>query len=116
MSENSFETEEGALPVVYVLIWRASEDGPDAEEAFQERIPRLMEWLRDLKRKGSLVACGGGSFENESGGLTLIKARSVEEAQSISDSCPMNEIGLTEILLWDVFHADIRINEHWPDS
>ena len=73
-----------------------------------------MEWLKDLKRNGHLVACGGGSFEHESGGLTLIKAQSVEAAKELSSRSPMEEIGTTEIFLWDVFHADLAANEGWP--
>ena len=107
---------EDNLPVLYALVWRANGDGPEFEERFQERIPRLMEWLRSLKASGALAACGGGAFENEGGGLTLLHAKSVEEAQAHSDRCPMNEIGTTEILLWDVFHADLRANVDWPES
>ena len=115
MKENPTEAEAATdLPVLYALIWRAEGDGPDADEAFQQRIPRLMEWLRDLKGKGHLVACGGGSFEREAGGLTLIQAPSVENAQALSEGSPLNEIGSTEVFLWDVFHADLQANVDWP--
>jgi uncharacterized protein YciI len=96
------------LPEIYALIWRShqSDDTFDPAE-FQSRIPRLMEWLRDLKSKGKLVGCGGGAFENHSGGLTLVRAESIEEAQALAKGTPMNEIGSTEIMIWDVFYADL---------
>jgi uncharacterized protein YciI len=96
------------LPEVYALIWRSSEpDETYNQEEFNSRVPRLMTWLRDLHAQGKLVACGGGGFENHSGGLTLIRASSVEEAQVLADGTPMNEIGTTDILVWDVFYANL---------
>jgi len=95
---------------VYACIWRASEpDETFNPEEFQTRIPRLMEWLRMLKADGHLIGCGGGGFETHSGGLTLITAESIEEAQKLSAGTPMNEIGTTEIMVWDVFYADLSI-------
>ncbi|MEK7467071.1 MAG: YciI family protein [Planctomycetota bacterium] len=99
---------------VFACIWRAHE--PDAtfkQEEFEKRIPRLMSWLKDLKAKGKLVACGGGGFSTHAGGLTLLAAETPEEAKMLSDGTPMNEIGATEIFLWDCFYADLvhRKNE-----
>jgi uncharacterized protein YciI len=98
------------LPVIYALIWRAHQpdDQFDGRE-FEQRIPRLMEWLRDLHAKGKLVACGGGGFESHAGGLTLIRAESPEEAIELGAGSPMNEIGATELLVWDVYFADLRV-------
>jgi hypothetical protein len=98
------------LPEIYALIWRATEPDErfDATE-FEGRIPRLMVWLRDLHAKGKLVACGGGGFENHSGGLTLIRAESAEEAMELAKGSPMNEIGSTELLVWDVYYADLAV-------
>lgn len=96
------------MTTLYALIWRST--APDerfSQAEFDERIPRLMTWLRELKAGGHLVACGGGGFANHAGGLTLIRAESVEEAQRLSDGTPMNEIGSTEILVWDVFWAEL---------
>ncbi|KAF0246702.1 MAG: hypothetical protein FD180_521 [Planctomycetota bacterium] len=93
---------------VFACIWRAHE--PDAtfkQEEFEKRIPRLMVWLRDLKSKGKLIACGGGGFPTHSGGLTLIAADNPEEAKKLSEGTPMNEIGATELFLWDCFYADL---------
>lgn len=103
------------LPVVYALIWRshATDDAFDHAE-FESRIPRLMIWLRDLHAKGHLVGCGGGGFENHSGGLTLIRAGSPEEAMELGAGSPMNEIGHTELLVWDVFYADL-VNRKYED-
>lgn len=113
-NENSFETKEGEFPVVYACVWRASSSGKEADDAFQDRIPRLMEWLKKLKKDGNLVACGGGAFlGGPSGGLTLIKATSASKAKELSNGTPMNEIGETEVLLWDLFHADLKQNESW---
>ncbi len=96
------------MKVVYALIWRSAVTDADFNrEEFDRRVPRLMEWLRGLHADGKLVGCGGGGFENHSGGLTLIRAESIEEAQRISEGHPMNEIGTNEILVWDVFYADL---------
>lgn len=98
---------------VYACIWRASEpDETFKSEEFETRIPRLMEWLRKLKAGGHLVGCGGGGFATHAGGLTLISADSVEEAQELSAGTPMNEIGTTEIMLWDIFYADLTVLEN----
>ncbi len=102
------------LPVIYACIWKANE--PDASfnsKEFESRIPRLMVWLKDLNAKGKLVACGGGGFENHSGGLTLIKADSVEEALQLSNGTPMNEIGTTEVFLWDVYFAALDVKREF---
>jgi hypothetical protein len=42
--------------VIYALVWKANEIGPHVNDAFQERIPRLMGWLKELKKNGNLVA------------------------------------------------------------
>jgi len=98
------------LPVLYACVWRASE--PDATfdaTAFDSRIPRLMTWLRDLRARGKLAACGGGGFETHSGGLTILRADSVEEALELAAGNPMNEIGRTDVLVWDVYFADVSV-------
>ncbi|MDJ0975040.1 MAG: hypothetical protein QNJ98_11310 [Planctomycetota bacterium] len=99
-----------ALPTVYALIWRstATDDEFDAS-AFEARIPRLMQWLGELKARGVLVACGGGGFENHAGGLTLIQCEAVEDALAIAAEQPMNDIGATEVLVWDVYYASLDV-------
>ncbi len=99
-----------ALPTVYALIWRASkpDEAFDPKE-FQARIPRLMAWLSSLHARGVLVACGGGGFATHSGGLTLIRAGSPEEATQIAAQSPMNEIGKTDLLVWDVYYASLDV-------
>ena len=100
--------ENNPFRIVYALIWKAND--PDAtfkQEEFEKRIPRLMDWLKELHGKGKLVACGGGGFENHAGGLTLINASSVEEAAELSSGSPMNEIGTTEIFLWDLYYSNL---------
>ncbi len=94
---------------IYALIWRADLDDEEFDPAeFEARVPQLMDWLADLSEKGHLVACGGGGFENQAGGLTLIRASSPEEALDLSDGSPMNEIGTTEVMFWDVYYADLQ--------
>ena len=96
------------LPEVYALIWRSNDpDESFNQEEFNSRISRLMSWLQELHANGKLVACGGGGFENHSGGLTLIRAESIDEARDLASGTPMNEIGTTDILIWDVFYADL---------
>jgi uncharacterized protein YciI len=92
----------------YALIWKGEEN----PEAFQARIPALMVWLRDLHSKGQLVACGGGGYEVGDGGLTILNLNSVEEAQAIMETYPMNDIGTMELLVWDVFYADLVVKEN----
>lgn len=114
--ENSFDNDPNFRPVIYGLIWKASEMGPQVMAQFEERIPRLMTWLKELKTTGALVACGGGSFESSeglSGGLTLIRATSFDHARMLSTGSPMNEIGKTEIMIWDLFYGDLQENTEW---
>jgi len=93
---------------VYALIWRSHQpDDSFSEKEFSDRVPRLMVWLRDLHAKGKLLGCGGGGFEDRSGGLTIVRADSPEEAKAISEGTPMNEIGATEIMYWGVYYADL---------
>src|SRR5437764_8334789 len=78
------------------------------DEEFQSRIPRLMVWLRELYAGGHLIGCGGGGWSNDTGaGLTLITASSPEEAERLAAGQPMNEIGYTEIMLWDCFYGNL---------
>ena len=99
-------------PEIYALIWRSNEpDETFDQAAFESRMPRLMEWLRSLYAGGHLVGCGGGGFEPHSGGLTLIRASSIEEARALGEGTPMNEIGTTEIMLWGVFYGDLSVKE-----
>ena len=100
--------EQRPFREIYALIWRA--DKPDETfnpEEFESRIPRLMLWLKELYSKGNLAGCGGGGFEDRAGGLTLINAANIDEAKRLSAGSPMNEIGTTEIMVWDVFYAEL---------
>ncbi|QQS67636.1 MAG: hypothetical protein IPP08_05585 [Chlorobiota bacterium] len=99
------------MNTVYALIWRTPDETFKQEE-FDIRIPRLMEWLKYLKSNGHLLACGGGGFETESGGLTIISADSLEHAEKLSSMSPMNEIGKTEIFIWDTFYSNYIFLEH----
>ena len=97
------------MRTIYACIWKSNEpDETFRQEEFDARIPRLMDWLRALQKGGHLLACGGGGFENHAGGLTLIQADSVEEAIELSNGTPMNEIGTTEVMVWDVFTANLQ--------
>jgi hypothetical protein len=117
--ESSFEQVEGKRPIVYALLWRANESGPHIMQEFEKRIPRLMGWLKELKKNGNLVACGGGAFDSAegiSGGLTLVRANSFDHARELSSGTPMNEIGKTEIMIWDLFHANLQENIDWQSK
>lgn len=101
-----------ALPRMYALIWRATKPDAEFDQAeFEARIPRLMVWLREMHAGGWLVACGGGGFEHCAGGLTIVRARDVYHATDLADGSPMNEIGSTEILEWDVFYGKMDHTE-----
>lgn len=107
-TQPAHQNSNGRLREVYALIWRSNETDDTFDDGeFQQRIPRLMEWLKALHANGHLVACGGGGFENHSGGLTLLNASSAEEAIELGKGSPMNEIGTTEVLVWDVYYADL---------
>jgi uncharacterized protein YciI len=100
--------EENKFKEVYALIWKANKNNEEFKvEEFESRIPGLMNWLKDLHSEGKLIGCGGGGFENHAGGLTLIQAGDIDEARKLSSGSPMNEIGTTEIFLWDVYYADL---------
>lgn len=101
------------MTTIYALIWRSHEtDATFQQSEFDARLPRLMEWLRGLHANGHLLACGGGGFEHHSGGLTLIRAETVEQALELSAGSPMNEIGTTELLVWDLYHANLQESVH----
>jgi uncharacterized protein YciI len=98
------------LPEIWALIWRSHEtDDLFDQSTFDERVPRLMAWLRELRASGHLVACGGGGFANHAGGLTLVRAADPEEAARLAAGSPMNEIGTTETFIWDVFFAELDV-------
>lgn len=108
MTTSDEQTNTNRLPEVYALIWKSFEpDESFNQTEFEERIPRLMEWLGALHAGGHLLACGGGGFEHHSGGLTLIRAESVEQALELAQGNPMNEIGQTELMIWDLYYADL---------
>lgn len=114
MAAEPENTQNNSLPTVYALIWRSAQrDEEFNQDEFNNRIPRMMVWLHDLYKAGKLVACGGGGFESYAGGLTLVRADTIEEALDIRGQSPMNEIGTTELLVWDVFYGvmDIRGRE-----
>src|SRR5437016_11220629 len=67
-----------------------------------------MEWLKTLYKNGNLIGCGGGEFPEYAGGLTLIKAASLDDAKSSSAGSPMNEIGTTEIMEWEVYYGNLN--------
>ena len=95
---------------VYALLFHQT----GSNEEFEARIPRLMTWLRDLHAQGKLVACGGGGWQNDTGaGLTLLTADTPEEAERLAAGTPMNEVGYTEIMLWDCFYGNLQhlVNE-----
>ncbi len=98
------------LPQFFALIWRAAQKDEDFDpQEFEKRIPRLMEWLRELREQGHLVACGGGGFVEHAGGLTIIRAADVDEALRLSAGSPMNEIGQTDLMVWDTYFANLVV-------
>lgn len=110
-SENDNQ-QNNSLPLVYALLWKsAQKDDEFDQQKFNERIPQLMAWLRQLYSQEKLVACGGGGFEEHTGGLTLIRTDTLEDAIAISKQNPMNDIGSTELLVWDVFYGNLSVTE-----
>jgi hypothetical protein len=94
---------------IYACIWRASKNDEEFDQQeFDDRMPRLFDWLKTLKKSGHLIACGGGGFYDRSGGLTLIYAENPEQALELSNGTPLNEIGTTELMQWGVFYADLN--------
>ena len=108
--ESTLRRMSDRLPTLYALIWRSTATDDEADPAdFEARVPAVMAWLRDLHARGVLVACGGGGFENHSGGLTLVRCDTVEDALAIAESQPLNDIGSTEVLVWDVYYASLDV-------
>lgn len=100
-------------PVLYAIVWRAHQDDATFDTAeFERRIPRLREWLDELHRQGKLAACGGGGFRDRSGGLTIVRAKDADEALALAAGSPLNEIGSSELLVWDVFFASLHVPRH----
>ena len=93
------------MTTVYAIVWRFTEPS----ERFQALVPRIMEWLKDLRRRGILVACGGGGFAEADGGLTLIRAASAEEASAEMAKSPQAAFGTQELFQWDVYFADLSV-------
>lgn len=92
----------------YALIWRAHEtDDTFDQQAFNERMPALFQWLKQLKQESKLLACGGGGFECHPGGLTIIRAESPEEAQMHANQSPLSDLGTTEIFFWGLYYANL---------
>jgi uncharacterized protein YciI len=93
---------------IFALVWHQS----GSDEEFQQRIPRLMVWLKELHAKGHLVGCGGGEWKDSIGaGLTLITASSRAEAEKFASGTPMNEIGHTDIMEWECFYGKLSVLE-----
>lgn len=90
---------------VYAILWRYTEPG----ERFQALVPQIMAWLRDLKQRGVLVACGGGGFADADGGLTLIRAAGPEEAAAEMAKSPQAAFGTMELFEWQVYFADLSV-------
>lgn len=100
---------------IYALIWRSNTNDEEFDqEAFNERMPALFTWLKNLKSQSKLLACGGGGFEFSPGGLTIIYAASPEEATEIASESPLSDMGTTEIMFWGVLHADLQLNLNDP--
>lgn len=68
-----------------------------------------MEWLKQLQNDGHLVTCGSGALEHHAGDLALLEADSCEQAKEPSDGNPMDEIGASDLLIWDVYFADLSV-------
>jgi len=96
------------MTMLYAFIWRANEpDETFDTQLFDDRLPRLLDWLRELKAKNVLVACGGGGFETHMGGLTIIRASSATQAEALVAGDPMLEIGTHDVFEWHVEYAEL---------
>ena len=95
------------MKTVYALVWRRSV--PAAE--FERRIPEIMAWLRDLRRRGRLRGCGGAGGAEWNGGVTLIEAASADEAIAEAAASPQASMGATEVVQWEVYFADLVVEK-----
>lgn len=93
------------MPAVYAIVWKYTE--PAAR--FQALVPSILAWVRDLRARGVLVACGGGGFADADGGLTLIRADGPEAAQAEMARSPQTAFGTMELFEWDVYFADLTV-------
>jgi len=96
------------MKTIYACIWESNA----SQEEFDKRVPRVMAWLNDLKQSGKLRGCGGCQ-DDLVGGLTLIEAESIEEVKKMNRTYPLNEIGKTKIVPWDVYHCDLSVEGKW---
>jgi uncharacterized protein YciI len=96
------------MKAVYALLWRST----SSQAAFDAAVPSLLAWLRGLKRAGVLRGCGG--FANIEGGLTLIDAASFAEALAIAEGSPQASLGDTEVLEWEVYDAELKVEGAFP--
>ncbi|HEX8692705.1 MAG TPA: YciI family protein [Longimicrobium sp.] len=92
------------MKTVYALIWTLT----STPEEFDARVPALLEWLRALKREGRLLGCG--AWSSGDGGLTLVEAETLEEAEQINAANPLSPLGRTEIRAWEVYDASLMVD------
>lgn len=92
------------MKTVFALLWRST----SSQAEFDAALPSLIEWLRRLKREGRLLGCGG--FANEEGGLTLVEASSLREAEAIAAAAPQAPLGKTEVFEWEVYDAELEVD------
>jgi uncharacterized protein YciI len=97
--------EAPSMTNVYAILWRYTEPA----EKFGALVPSIMAWLKDLRRRGILVACGGGGFADADGGLTIIRAAGPEEAAAEMARCPQTAFGTMELFEWGVYFADLSV-------
>ena len=109
------------MRTVFALIWKSNEEDDNFDQnEFESRVPALMEWLEQLRNSGRLRACGGGGFARHAGSLTIVEVESESEDEAllevvaIARANPLNEIGQTDIMVWDLFYSDLA--EGWSGS
>jgi uncharacterized protein YciI len=95
----------GSVKTIYALLWKMNVP----QTQFEAHIPAIMDWLRELKRRGKLLGCGGAGGASWDGGLTLIEAADAKEAIAEASRSPQAAIGTTEVVEWEVYFANLVV-------
>lgn len=86
-----------------------------------EIIADHLQWAIDAEKRGELFMSGpflGGTAPGALGGMTLIRASTVDEAQTIMKSDPfiINAVYTFELREWMVMEGSISINVNFSDK
>lgn len=82
----------------YVILLNNIEGRASSEALIRQHV----QYLRDLEKINKLVLCG--PFTNYKGGMVIVKAKNLSEAQEIAQNDPFisNQIKSYEVRAWEL--------------